>query len=123
MSDESEHPVVLFDGMCNLCNGAVAWIIRNDPGGIFKFAPLQSRGNGPLESVVLIEGGKEYRRSRAFERILLRLPRLRWMAYLGAVIPEGMRNMVYDFVSRRRYGWFGKTEQCALVDRLRRAEG
>ena len=104
--------MVLFDGVCNLCNGAVGWIIRNDPKGVFRFASLQSRGDLPLESIVLMEGGREYRRSRAFERILLRLPRLRWMAYLGAVIPEGIRNEVYDFVAAKRYGWFGKSAQC-----------
>ena len=122
VEDAGEHPVVLFDGVCNLCNGAVGWIIRRDPGGVFKFAALQSRSGFPLESIVLLEGGREYRRSTAFLRVLRRLPRLKWLAYFGAVIPERIRDEVYDLIARKRYAWFGKREQCALVDPLRRVE-
>ena len=106
--------MILFDGFCNLCSGAVQWIIRHDPTGIFRFATLQSRGVHPLESIVLIDGGREYWRSTAFLHILRRLPRLKWLAYLGATIPEPIRDYVYDFIAQSRYKWFGKMDQCMI---------
>ena len=115
MEDTGEHPVVLFDGVCNLCNAAVGWIIRHDPKAVFRFAPLQSRGDVRLESIVLIEGRREYRRSTAFLRVMRQLPRYRWLAYFGAMIPGVVRDEVYDLIARKRYAWFGKREQCAVV--------
>ena len=106
--------MILFDGVCNLCNGAVQWIIRHDPRGIFHFATLQSRDVQRLESIVLIDGGREYRRSTAFLHILRRLPRLKWLAYAGATIPEPIRDHVYDFIAQSRYKWFGKMDQCMI---------
>jgi predicted DCC family thiol-disulfide oxidoreductase YuxK len=108
------HPVIFFDGVCNLCNGAVQWIIRRDPRGIFHFATLQSRRVGRLETIVLIDGQREFRRSTAFLHILRRLPRFEWVAYLGAVLPEGIRDHIYDMVAANRYRWFGKREQCMM---------
>jgi len=106
--------VILFDGVCNLCSAGVQWIIHNDPAGVFHFATLQSRDVRPLESLVLIDGGREYQRSIATLHILRRLPRFRWLAYLGATIPEPIRDGIYDFIAQRRYGWFGKSDQCTL---------
>src|SRR5688572_8619963 len=107
-------PVVLFDGVCNLCTGAVRWIINHDPEGVFQFASLQSQGEAKLETIVVIDGEREYRRSSAFLQILRRLPRYRWLAYVGAVVPEVMRDRVYDEIAGRRYRWFGRTEQCMV---------
>jgi predicted DCC family thiol-disulfide oxidoreductase YuxK len=109
-----QHPVVLFDGVCNLCTGAVKWIISRDPEGIFHFASLQSRGEAQLESIVLIDGEREYRRSSAFLQILRRLPRYRWLAYVGAVVPEVLRDRVYEEIAGRRYALFGKMEECMV---------
>ena len=106
--------MILFDGVCNLCNASVQWIIRRDPAGIFHFATLQSREAGRLESIVLIDGGREYRRSTAFLHILRRLPRFKWMAYVGATIPEPIRDAVYDLIAGNRYRWFGKQNQCMI---------
>jgi predicted DCC family thiol-disulfide oxidoreductase YuxK len=114
MAEMPEHPVVLFDGVCNLCTGAVQWIIRHDPQGLFHFASLQSRVVRRLESIVVIDAGREYRRSAAFLQILRRLPKLSWLAYAGAVIPQGIRDLVYEYIAKHRYGWFGKTEECML---------
>jgi predicted DCC family thiol-disulfide oxidoreductase YuxK len=109
-----QHPVVLFDGVCNLCTGAVKWIISRDPEGIFHFASLQSRGEGKLESIVLIDAEREYRRSSAFLQILRRLPRYRCLAYVGAVVPEVVRDRVYEEIAGRRYALFGKMEKCMV---------
>ena len=106
--------MILFDGVCNLCSAGVQFIIRHDPTGIFHFATLQSRDVKPLETIVLIDGEHEYERSTATLHILRRLPRLKWLAYLGAMIPEPIRDHIYDFIAQRRYGWFGKSDYCTL---------
>jgi len=106
--------VILFDGVCNLCNGAVQWIIRHDPQGIFHFATLQSRDTKRLETIILLDGPREHRRSTAFLHILRRLPRFKWLAYVGAVLPEAIRDAVYDLIAANRYRWFGKQDQCMV---------
>ena len=106
--------MILFDGVCNLCNGGVQWIIRHDPQGVFHFATLQSRNVQPLESIILIDGQREYQRSTAFLHILRRLPGFKWLAYVGATIPAPIRDELYDFVAQRRYLWFGKRDECMI---------
>jgi predicted DCC family thiol-disulfide oxidoreductase YuxK len=126
---ETNGPVVLFDGVCNLCHSAVRFIVRNDPAGRFRFAALDSEagrsllaeagvdaagGSGGPDSVVLIENGRVYRRSEAALRIAgsLRLP-WRLLAPLRR-LPRTGRDAAYDFVARRRYRWFGRKESCPL---------
>jgi predicted DCC family thiol-disulfide oxidoreductase YuxK len=75
---------------------------------------LQSRDVRRLETIVLIDGPREYRRSTAFLHILRRLPRFKWLAYVGAVLPEGIRDQVYDLIATHRYRWFGKQNQCMM---------
>jgi predicted DCC family thiol-disulfide oxidoreductase YuxK len=117
-------PLVLFDGVCNLCNGAVQFIIRRDPKAEFQFAPLTSaaasRALASLpsrelpDSVVLVDDGRIYTRSDAALRIArgLRFP---WpLAYAFAVVPRGLRDWVYDAVASRRYRWFGRRDQCTI---------
>jgi predicted DCC family thiol-disulfide oxidoreductase YuxK len=117
---EDEH-IVLFDGVCNLCNAAVRFILARDPQGRFRFASLQSdvarrllKGDGPPETIVLIEAGKIYAKSTAALRIArgLRFP---WPLFYGlAVVPLFLRDLVYDWVARNRYRWFGKRDTCML---------
>ena len=90
------------------------WIIGRDPAGIFHFATLQSREPRRLESIILLDGGREYRRSTAFLHILRRLPRLRWLAYVGATIPEPIRDEIYDVIATNRYRWFGRRDECMV---------
>jgi predicted DCC family thiol-disulfide oxidoreductase YuxK len=125
MEMETAHPIVLFDGVCNLCNGAVQFILRRDPAGRFRFASLQSPagealqtrlGIDPkaLDSIVLVEGERWYRESDAALRIASRMSGA-WKA-LGVlrVIPRPLRDPVYRWVARNRYRWFGKQETCWL---------
>jgi predicted DCC family thiol-disulfide oxidoreductase YuxK len=118
-------PVVLFDGVCNLCNGSVQFIVRHDPAGRFRFASLQSeagrallRRHGmdteELSSVVLVEGGRAYSRSDAALRIAGGLGGA-WKA-AGALraVPRPLRDLVYEWVARNRYRWFGKQEACMI---------
>lgn len=119
-----EH-VVLFDGVCNLCNGFVQFIIRNDPAGRFHFGALQSAGAqallagspldpAALDTVIYVRRGQVLTRSSAALHILrgLRSP---WpLAAVFFIVPGPVRDAVYRWVARNRYRWFGKRESCML---------
>ena len=118
-------PVVLFDGVCNLCNGSVRFVIERDPHKHFQFAPLQSetattligRTADPLampDSIVLVDDGRLYVRSTAALRIARRL-RFPWpLLCLFMAVPRPLRDWVYDLIARHRYGWFGKRDTCMV---------
>jgi predicted DCC family thiol-disulfide oxidoreductase YuxK len=118
-------PLILFDGVCNLCNAWVRFVIRRDPTGVFRFAAQQSpvgqavieehvRGAAPLSSIVLIADGRVYTESDAILQIfaLLGAP-WSWIALLR-IIPRRARDTCYRFVVRHRYRWFGRTETCQV---------
>jgi predicted DCC family thiol-disulfide oxidoreductase YuxK len=121
---EGEGAVVLFDGVCNLCNASVLFVIDRDPAGHFRFAPLQSglaaellraHGGAPdLDSIVLVEGGRLHTRSSAALRIARRLSGAWPLLYGFVVVPAPIRDRVYACVARNRYRWFGRTESCRL---------
>ncbi|PIQ26386.1 hypothetical protein COW36_14615 [bacterium (Candidatus Blackallbacteria) CG17_big_fil_post_rev_8_21_14_2_50_48_46] len=115
---------VLFDGVCNLCNASVQFIIDRDPKAKFHFASLQSEVGQELlkahklptegfSSLVLLENDLVYIRSTGALRIARQLQYLRWMG-LFLVIPAFIRDSVYDFIARNRYRWFGKQESCRI---------
>lgn len=124
-----DHALVLFDGVCNLCNGAVNFIIDRDPEGYFTFAALQSEEAAPLlarfgrppasltdapDSIVLIEDGRLHERSAAALRIARRLG-LPWsLLYAGIVIPKPLRDALYGWIAANRYRWFGKQDACRI---------
>ncbi len=117
--------VILFDGVCNLCNGFVQFVIARDPTGRFRFAALQSdaarrllgRRDTPQEwpdSIVLVEDGGVFTRSTAALRVArgLRFP---WpLAYAFVGVPRALRDWVYEIVARNRYRWFGRRDACML---------
>jgi predicted DCC family thiol-disulfide oxidoreductase YuxK len=122
-----QHPVVLFDGVCNLCNASVNFIIDRDPTAQFRFAALQSDvarerltelGQPPPpttpESILLLEGGHLYSESTAALRIAghLRGPWRLLKALL--VVPRPLRDAVYRLIARNRYAWFGRTDACRV---------
>lgn len=119
------HRIVLFDGICNFCDASVNWIIARDRRGKFSFAALQSPAGeqlqrtfgldpNALDTLVLVEGARVYRKSGAALRILRRL-RLPWPLLFGlVVVPPFVRDFVYDFFARRRYRWFGRKEECMV---------
>lgn len=116
---------ILFDGVCNLCNGFVRFVIARDPSARFRFASLQSAAAAALlrdadvtaslpDSIVLVEDGRVHVRSAAALRILRRL-RFPWpIAYACIVVPPFIRDRVYDFIAARRYRWFGRREACLV---------
>lgn len=120
-----EHPVILFDGVCNLCNGFVQFVIRRDSQGLFRFASLQSpagaellRQHGlqtdQLSTMVVVIGDRTFVRSDAALEVCSRLSwPWKWLAMLKA-LPSGLRNRGYDFLARNRYRFFGKRESCLL---------
>ena len=123
--DAVRTPLILFDGVCNLCNGWVRFIIRHDPNGIFRFAAQQTpTGQGiirdymsnasPLPSVILIDDNAIYAESDAILQILGRLaPPWSWISLLR-IIPRRVRDACYHFVARHRYQWFGRTDVCPV---------
>ena len=117
------QPLLLFDGVCNLCSTLVRFVIQRESKEQLRFASLQSEvgrylsredDSTALTSMVLIENGRYYRKSAAALRIVLRLNKLWPLLYCFIVVPSPVRNMLYDFVGNRRYQWFGKTQQCWL---------
>lgn len=103
--------VVLFDGVCNLCNGLVQFIIRRDPHARFKFAPMTSFAD---DTMVLVEHGRRFVRSDAVLRIARQL-RAPWpLLFVFIVVPRPLRDWAYDVVARRRYRWFGRRETCMV---------
>ncbi|MBA5630473.1 thiol-disulfide oxidoreductase DCC family protein [Moheibacter lacus] len=121
----NSEKIILFDGVCNLCNSTVQKVIENDAKNQFKFASLQSEfGQKFLEnnhlskdefnSMILVDGEKFYTRSDAALRIGKELKGLYKLSGLLFAFPKFIRNSVYDFVSRNRYKWFGKQESCWL---------
>jgi predicted DCC family thiol-disulfide oxidoreductase YuxK len=125
MKTETTHPILLFDGVCNLCNASVQFVLKRDTAGQFRFASLQSEAGQQLlgqfakapadfSTVVLIEKGQLFTKSDAALRVARRLPGL-WPALYGFIfLPRFLRNGVYDWIARNRYRWFGKQEQCML---------
>ena len=120
-----KHAVILFDGVCNLCNGFVQFVIARDRNAYFKFASLQSEeakeylknssyNLNELNSVILWENGNIYSRSTAALKILKRLTGGWPLIYSTIIIPPFIRNGVYDFIAGNRYKWFGKQDSCML---------
>ena len=125
MNKQFTHSIILFDGVCNLCNGAVNFVIKRDPGNVFKFAPLQEKQGAlllkthaidiqKLDSIVLIENEKVYVKSSAALRIARKMSNLWPLFFVLLIIPSFIRDGVYDFIAKNRYKWFGKKEQCMI---------
>lgn len=120
-----EHPILLFDGVCNLCEASVQFIIKRDPQARFRFAPLQSktgqellrqRGleSGELSTMVLLDGGRHYTKSDAALRIARRLSKGWSLLAVAWVVPRPIRDWVYERIAANRYRWFGQKESCLV---------
>ena len=128
----ARHPVVLFDGVCSLCNAAVDFIVRHDPERRFKLASLQSEvgqallmryglSEDPSDSIVLVEDGRAYLRSTAALRIAAGLDGALPLLQGFLAIPPALRDAVYRYIAQNRYRWFGKRETCRLPTAAERA--
>ncbi|MDZ7880853.1 MAG: thiol-disulfide oxidoreductase DCC family protein [Saprospiraceae bacterium] len=122
---KSEPPIILFDGVCNLCNASVQFVIERDPMAVFRFAALQSdfgqailaknavntEGGG---TVILVENGQVYDRSTAALRVAKRLSGGIKLLAVFLIVPKPIRDFFYKIIARNRYRWFGKQETCWL---------
>ena len=102
--------VVLFDGVCNLCESSVQFIIARDTKSVFKFAPLGEAS----DSIVLMDADKIYRRSTAALRIAKELKAPYNLLYACIIVPRPLRDAVYNFIAKNRYKWFGQKTECWL---------
>ena len=116
-------PILLFDGVCNLCSGAVQWLIAHDPAARFRFASLQSDAGrallaqhglplDALDTVVLVEGAHYWLKSSAALETARRLGGLWALAGILVLIPRPLRDTLYDWVARNRYARWGRRAEC-----------
>lgn len=116
---------VLFDGVCNLCNGFVQFIIRHDKKKKFKFASLQStfsqqylqetnQSTTQFTSFIYLRNGKELKQSTAALYVLKDLQSFISLLFILIIIPPFIRNYVYNIIAKNRYKWFGKREACMV---------
>ncbi len=123
---EEGKKIILFDGVCNLCNGAIQFVIKRDKKDTFRYAPLQSaigeqmiaeRGidTSKIDSIILVEPGVAYyTKSDAILEISSEFGGLWILFSIFKWIPTPIRNAIYDFVARYRYQWFGRKDQCMI---------
>ncbi len=118
--------IILFDGVCNLCDSFVQYVIRRDKKDVFRFLPLQSElgkkilahmGVDPdkMDSIVLYDPGVAYyHKSTAALEIGRHLGGLPALAIGFKILPKSLRDSVYDFVARNRYKWYGQKDECMI---------
>ena len=123
---EENKKIILFDGVCNLCNGSVQFVIKRDKKDAFRYAAIQSEmgeqliaerhiDTNQVDSIILIEPGVAYfTKSDAALEIAGELGGLWKLTSIFKWIPKSIRDVIYDFVARNRYKWFGKQESCMI---------
>ena len=121
-----DKKIILFDGVCNLCNSAVQFIIKNDKKDVFRFVPLQSNlglsiikhiniNTSKVDSIILYESGiAYYYKAQAALKIAKYIGGLYNLLRIFSILPNGISNAVYDYVAKNRYKWFGKKESCMI---------
>jgi predicted DCC family thiol-disulfide oxidoreductase YuxK len=121
-----DKKIILFDGVCNLCNSSVQYVIKRDKKDVFRFAALQSElgqkiiqhigiAHQNIDSIVLYEPGKAYYyKSSAAIEIAKDLGGLFTFGTIFRIIPAGIRNILYDYIAKNRYKWYGKQESCMI---------
>lgn len=126
MLPNSEHPILYFDGVCNLCNGAVQFFIKRDRNKRFRFASLQSTSGEQVidhikemegkipDSILLVYQAHYYTKSDAIIRSLQMLGGLWRLTIFLKVFPKFIRDAVYDLIAKNRYKWFGKKDECMI---------
>ncbi|HRP70694.1 MAG TPA: thiol-disulfide oxidoreductase DCC family protein [Turneriella sp.] len=120
-TNSNTNPIVFFDGVCNLCNASVDFLIQRDKRHLLRFAPLSGKTAAALlaqktipDSIVLYIDGQIFTRSTAALKLVRFLPWPWQILRVGWLLPSFLRNALYDFIARHRYRWFGKKETCRL---------
>ena len=120
-----QQPIILFDGVCNFCNGSVNFIIKRNSKTPILFAALQSEAGqrllreyklpvNKMESILLIEQGKAYMQSTAALRICRYLRGLWPLCYGFIIVPKFIRDGIYNWIAKNRYKWFGIRKECMI---------
>ena len=122
--------IILFDGVCNLCNGLVKFMFKYDKKAVFSFASLQSEMAKDLlkeagitevpDSVIVIREGKALVKSEAALYIIQKLGGFFRLLLILRFLPLSIRNKIYDEIAKRRYKWFGKKESCMIPTKEQR---
>ncbi len=123
---EEGKKIILFDGVCNLCNSAINFVIKHDRKDVFRYASLQSDvgrklieerniNTASLDSILLIEEkGTFAHKSTAALKIARQLSGMYPLLSVCLVLPKFLRDWVYDFIAKNRYKWFGKKDSCMI---------
>jgi predicted DCC family thiol-disulfide oxidoreductase YuxK len=122
---ENNYDIILFDGVCNLCHGAILFLIKRDKNNRFKFAPLESTigkelllkhqiDPSKIDSIILVRGESAFIKSRAALHITTHLNGLWPLLYSLIIIPRFISDAAYDFIAKNRYRWFGKKDSCMI---------
>ena len=118
--------IILFDGVCNLCNSAVQFVIKHDKKDVFRFVALQSElgqkiikhigiDTQKIDSIILYQPGLAYYyKAEAALEIAKQLGGVFYLSGLFKIIPKPFRNKFYDYIARNRYKWYGKKESCMI---------
>lgn len=123
---EENKKIILFDGVCNLCNGFIQFVIKRDKNDSFRYASLQSEigqlliserkiDTNKIDSVIVIDPGVAYYiKSDAALEVGRHLKGYRTISKVLNLIPRGLRNIIYDLIAVYRYAWFGKKDACMI---------
>ncbi len=126
VSIAKDKKVILFDGVCNLCNNAVTKVIKYDKKNAFLFAAIQSKSGQEIinylnidttkiDSIILYEPNISYDiKSTAALKVMNDFGGFWKITQIGWVFPESFRNFIYDYIAKNRYNWFGKKESCMI---------
>lgn len=125
MRIQDRYDIILFDGVCNLCNNAVDFVIKRDKKDRFKFGALQDAASKSIlkenkinqdyiDSIILVRGDQIFYKSKAALEIAKNLSGLWPVLVVFNVVPSFIRDPIYDWIARKRYSWFGKKETCRI---------
>lgn len=123
--EKTSPALILFDGVCNLCNTWVQWVLKRDKHAQFRFAALQSDTGRQLlmqyslnpdniDTVVLIDNNRAYTHSDVALRVASRIGGIWSATAIFYIFPRSFRNIVYNWIARNRYRWFGRQSECWL---------
>lgn len=126
MSEKGQKTIILFDGICNLCNGAVQFLLKRDINEQFLFASLQSDAAKnillqynvkkiKMDSIIFIEEDQLYQKSTAVLKICRHLNWPWTMISFAGVLPLRFRDKIYDIIAKHRYKWFGRKDTCTMM--------
>jgi len=125
MKDDLNHDIILFDGVCNLCNSSVQYVIKRDKKDRFRFTVLQEEpglslieefniDSSKTDSIILLTKGKVYTKSSAALRIAKQIGGVTSLLYIFILVPPFIRNWMYDYIAKNRYKWYGKKDVCMI---------